>query len=182
MDYYIYWWCTFGFSFTDCAGNTGFMCTFVFGILKIDKMGKTTFLQDFKAFALKGNVMDMAVGVIIGGAFGKIVSSLVADIIMPPIGLLIGGVNFTDLKWVMKPAVVEDGKEVVAAVTLNYGNFLQVTFDFLIIALSIFMFVKLIARLTTRKKEEKPVAPPAPPTPSREEVLLTEIRDLLRNK
>ena len=139
-------------------------------------------MQDFKAFALKGNVMDMAVGVIIGGAFGKIVSSLVADVIMPPIGLLIGGVNFTDLKWVMKPAVVEDGKEVAAAVTLNYGNFLQVTFDFLIIAFSIFMFVKLITRLTTRKKEEKPATPPAPPAPSREEVLLTEIRDLLKNK
>lgn len=145
-------------------------------------MGKSTLLQDFKAFALKGNVMDMAVGVIIGGAFGKIVSSLVADVIMPPIGLLIGGVNFTDLKWVMKPAVVEDGKEVVAAVTLNYGNFLQVTSDFLIIAFSIFMFVKLITRLTTRKKGEKPATPPAPPTPSREEVLLTEIRDLLKNK
>ena len=139
-------------------------------------------MKDFKAFALKGNVIDMAVGVIIGGAFGKIVSSLVADVIMPPIGLLIGGVNFTDLKWVMKPAVVEDGKEVVAAVTLNYGNFLQVTFDFLIIAFSIFMFVKLITQLTTRKKEEKPADPPAPPAPSREEVLLTEIRDLLKNK
>lgn len=145
-------------------------------------MEKSTLLKDFKAFALKGNVIDMAVGVIIGGAFGKIVSSLVADVIMPPIGLLIGGVNFTDLKWVMKPAVVEDGKEVVAAVTLNYGNFLQVTFDFLIIAFSIFMFVKLITQLTTRKKEEKPAAPPAPPAPSREEVLLTEIRDLLKNK
>ena len=145
-------------------------------------MEKSTLLKDFKAFALKGNVIDMAVGVIIGGAFGKIVSSLVADVIMPPIGLLIGGVNFTDLKWVMKPAVVEDGKEVVAAVTLNYGNFLQVTFDFLIIAFSNFMFVKLITQLTTRKKEEKPAAPPAPPAPSREEVLLTEIRDLLKNK
>ena len=145
-------------------------------------MEKSSLLKDFKAFALKGNVIDMAVGVIIGGAFGKIVSSLVADVIMPPIGLLIGGVNFTDLKWVMKPAVVEDGKEVVAAVTLNYGNFLQVTFDFLIIAFSIFMFVKLITQLTTRKKEEKPAAPPAPPAPSREEVLLTEIRDLLKNK
>ena len=94
-------------------------------------MGKCSFLQEFKAFAMKGNVIDMAVGVIIGGAFGKIVSS---------IGLLVGGVNFTDLKWVLKPAVLEDGKEVVAAVTLNYGNFLQVTFDFLIIAFSIFMF------------------------------------------
>lgn len=145
-------------------------------------MGKSTLLQDFKAFALKGNVMDMAVGVIIGGAFGKIVSSLVADVIMPPIGLLVGGVNFTDLKWVMKPAVVEGGKEMAAAVTLNYGNFLQVTFDFLIIAFSIFMFVKLVTRLTTRKKAEKPVAPPVPPAPSREEVLLTEIRDLLKDK
>ena len=139
-------------------------------------------LNEFKTFAMRGNVIDMAVGVIMGGAFGKIVSSLVNDVIMPPIGLLIGGVNFTDLKWVMKPAVVEDGKEVVAAVTLNYGNFLQVTFDFLIIAFSIFMFVKLITQLTTRKKEEKPAAPPAPPAPSREEVLLTEIRDLLKNK
>ena len=97
-------------------------------------MGKTSFLQDFKAFAMKGNVIDMAVGVIIGGAFGKIVSSVVADVIMPPIGLLVGGVNFTDLKWVLKPAVLKDGEEVAAAVTLNYGNFLQVTFDFLVIA------------------------------------------------
>ena len=101
-------------------------------------MGKSTFLQDLKAFAMKGNVIDMAVGVIIGGAFGKIVSSVVADVIMPPLGLLVGGVNFTDLKWVMKPAEVVDGKE-IAAVTLNYGNFLQATFDFLIIAFSIFL-------------------------------------------
>lgn len=99
---------------------------------------------------MKGNVVDMAVGVIIGGAFGKIVSSVVADVIMPPLGLLIGGVNFTDLKWVMKPAEVVDGKE-IAAVTLNYGNFLQATFDFLIIAFSIFMFIKLITKLTERK-------------------------------
>ena len=145
-------------------------------------MGKCSFLQEFKAFAMKGNVIDMAVGVIIGGAFGKIVSSIVADVIMPPIGLLVGGVNFTDLKWVLKPAVLEDGKEVVAAVTLNYGNFLQVTFDFLIIALSIFMFIKLLTKLTEKKKEEAPAAPPAPPAPSREEVLLTEIRDLLKER
>ena len=124
----------------------------------------------------------MAVGVIIGGAFGKIVSSIVADVIMPPIGLLVGGVNFTDLKWVLKPAVLEDGKEVAAAVTLNYGNFLQVTFDFLIIAFSIFMFIKLLTKLTEKKKEEAPAAPPAPPAPSKEEVLLTEIRDLLKEK
>lgn len=142
-------------------------------------MGKSSFLQEFKAFAMKGNVVDMAVGVIIGGAFGKIVSSVVADVIMPPLGLLIGGVNFTDLKWVMKPAEVVDGKE-IAAVTLNYGNFLQATFDFLIIAFSIFMFIKLITKLTEKKKAEAPAAPPAPPAPSKEEVLLTEIRDILK--
>lgn len=144
-------------------------------------MGKSSFLQEFKAFAMKGNVIDMAVGVIIGGAFGKIVSSIVADVIMPPIGLLVSGVNFTDLKWVLKPAEMVDGKE-IAAVTLNYGNFLQVTFDFLIIAFSIFMFIKLLTKLTEKKKEEAPAAPPAPPAPSKEEVLLTEIRDLLKEK
>ena len=144
-------------------------------------MGKSSFLQEFKAFAMKGNVVDMAVGVIIGGAFGKIVSSVVADVIMPPLGLLIGGVNFTDLKWVMKPAEVVDGKE-IAAVTLNYGNFLQATFDFLIIAFSIFMFIKLITKLTEKKKAETPAAPPAPPVLSKEEVLLTEIRDILIEK
>lgn len=115
------------------------------------------------------------------GAFGKIVSSVVADVIMPPLGLLIGGVNFTDLKWVMKPAEVVDGKE-IAAVTLNYGNFLQATFDFLIIAFSIFMFIKLITKLTEKKKAETPAAPPAPPVLSKEEVLLTEIRDILKEK
>ena len=144
-------------------------------------MGKSSFLQEFKAFAMKGNVIDMAVGVIIGGAFGKIVSSIVADVIMPPIGLLVGGVNFTDLKWVLNPAEMVDGKE-IAAVTLNYGNFLQVTFDFLIIAFSIFMFIKLLTKLTEKKKEEAPAAPPAPSAPSKEEVLLTEIRDLLKEK
>ena len=96
-------------------------------------------------------------------------------------GLLIGGVNFTDLKWVMKPAEVVDGKE-IAAVTLNYGNFLQATFDFLIIAFSIFMFIKLITKLTEKKKAEEPAAPPAPPAPTKEEVLLTEIRDILKEK
>ena len=89
--------------------------------------------------------------------------------------------NFTDLKWVMKPAEVVDGKE-IAAVTLNYGNFLQVTFDFLIIAFSIFLFIKLLTRLTAKKEEEAPAAPPAPPVPSKEEVLLTEIRDILKEK
>ena len=136
-------------------------------------MGKSKFLEDFKAFAMRGNVMDMAVGVIIGGAFGKIISSVVADVIMPPLGLLIGGVNFTDLKLELKPAA--DGVE---AVTLNYGNFLQTAFDFIIIAFSIFLFIKLIGKLM-KKKEEAPAAPPAP---SKEEQLLTEIRDLLKQQ
>lgn len=140
-------------------------------------MGKSEFLQDFKAFAMRGNVIDMAVGVIIGGAFGKIISSVVADVIMPPLGLLVGGVNFTDLKLELKPAeMVDDVMQ--DAVTLNYGNFLQTAFDFIIIALSIFLFVKLIGKLM-RKKEEEPAAPPAP---SKEEQLLTEIRDLLKKQ
>ena len=145
------------------------------------------FLKDFKAFAMKGNVIDMAVGVIIGGAFGKIVTSVVNDIIMPPIGLLVGGVNFTDLKWIMKQEVLaEDGTVETAAVTLNYGNFIQQTFDFLIIAFSIFIMIKVITRLTEKRKKEEEAAPapaPAPaPEPSAEEKLLTEIRDLLKEK
>ncbi len=139
---------------------------------------KSTFLSDFKKFAMRGNVIDMAVGVIIGGAFGKIVSSLVADVIMPVIGLLVGGVNFTDLKWVMKKATEESD-----AVTLNYGNFLQVTFDFLIIAFSIFVFIRLLTKLTERKKAEEPAPAPAPaPEPSDEVKLLSEIRDLLKKE
>lgn len=126
---------------------------------------------------MRGNVIDMAVGVIIGGAFGKIISSVVADVIMPPLGLLVGGVNFTDLKLELKPAEMVDGV-MQDAVTLNYENFLQTAFDFIIIALSIFLFVKLIGKLM-RKKEEKPAAPPAP---SKEEQLLTEIRDLLKKQ
>ena len=122
---------------------------------------------------MRGNVIDMAVGVIIGGAFGKIISSVVADVIMPPLGLLVGGVNFTDLKLELKPAEMVDGV-MQDAVTLNYGNFLQTAFDFIIIAL----FVKLIGKLM-RKKEEEPAAPPAP---SKEEQLLTEIRDLLKKQ
>ncbi|MCQ2200325.1 MAG: large-conductance mechanosensitive channel protein MscL [Paludibacteraceae bacterium] len=141
-------------------------------------MGK--FIEDFKKFAVKGNVMDMAVGVIIGGAFGKIVSSLVADVIMPLVGLAVGGVSFTDLKCTLKEATTAaDGTE-VAAVTLNYGNFLQTAFDFFIIALSIFCFIRVITKLTEKKKAEEAAAPA--PAPSKEEVLLTEIRDLLKNK
>ena len=130
--------------------------------------------NEFKEFAFKGNVIDMAVGVIIGGSFGKIISSVVADVIMPPLGLLVGGVNFTDLKLELKPAEMVDGV-MQDAVTLNYGNFLQTAFDFIIIALSIFLFVKLIGKLM-RKKEEEPAAPSAP---SKEEQLLTEMRYLL---
>ena len=139
-----------------------------------------SFIQDFKAFALKGNVVDMAVGVIIGGAFGKIVTSIVNNIFMPPIGVITGGVDFTDLKLVIKEAE-KAGDEVIAeAVTLNYGQFIQDVVDFLIIAFCIFLMVKGIAALS-RKKEE-PAAPAPAPEPSAEEKLLTEIRDLLKNK
>ena len=130
-------------------------------------------LNEFKAFAMRGNVVDMAVGIVIGAAFGKIVTSVVNDIIMPPIGLLVGGVNFSDLSIVLKDAVGEN-----PAVTINYGNFLQVVFDFIIIAFAIFMVIK--AMNAAKKKEE--AAPAAPPAPSKEEVLLTEIRDILKNK
>ena len=143
-------------------------------------MSKSTFLKEFKEFAMRGNVIDMAVGVVIGGAFGKIVSSIVADVIMPPIGLLVGGAKFTDLQWVMKPAIMEDGVETVAAVTLNYGNFIQNVFDFLIIAFSIFLFIKFINNFTKKKPEEEKA--PEPVAPPKEEVLLTEIRDLLKER
>ena len=146
-----------------------------------------SFLTDFKNFAMKGNVIDMAVGVIIGGAFGKIVTSVVNDLIMPAIGMLVGGVNFTDLKLIMKEAVPEQVNEAgeviqaaVPAVTLNYGNFLQQTFDFIIIAFSIFLFISFIKKMTEKKKAEE--APAAPPAPSKEEILLTEIRDLLKEQ
>ena len=131
-------------------------------------------VEEVKTFALKGNVVDMAVGIIIGAAFGKIVSSLVSDIIMPPVGLLIGGVNFSELSVVLKQAVGD-----TPAVTLNYGNFIQVVFDFLIVAFAIFMMVKAMNTLK-KKEEQKPVAPPPPPAPSKEELLLAEIRDLLK--
>lgn len=140
---------------------------------------KSSFLTDFKNFAMRGNVIDLAVGVIIGGAFGKIVSSLVADIIMPILGVLVGGVNFTELKWVLKAPREINGVE-QAAVTLNYGNFLQVTFDFLIIAFSIFLFVKLVTRFTEKRKAQARAA--AVLEPSAEVKLLTEIRDLLKEK
>jgi large conductance mechanosensitive channel len=130
-------------------------------------------IQEFKTFAMRGNVVDMAVGIIIGGAFGKIISSFVADVIMPPIGLLIGGVDFTNLAITIKEAA---GKE--AAVALNYGKFIQSIVDFVIIAFAIFLAIKVMNTLQ-RKKDEAP-APPPPPT--KEESLLAEIRDILKQK
>lgn len=137
------------------------------------------FIQEFRTFAMKGNVIDMAVGIIIGGAFGKIVSSLVADIIMPPIGLLIGGVKFESLKLLIKhPHMDEASGKMTEAISINYGNFMEATFDFLIIAFSIFVFIKMINNLKKKQAE----APTVPTPPSKEEVLLTEIRDLLKEQ
>ena len=130
-------------------------------------------LSEFREFAVKGNMIDMAVGIIIGGAFGKIVSSLVGDVLMPPLGVVIGGVDFTNLSITLKQAV-----DKTPAVVLGYGKFLQTAFDFLIVAWAMFMVVKGINAL----KREKPAAPAAPPPPSKEQVLLTEIRDLLAKR
>jgi large conductance mechanosensitive channel len=130
-------------------------------------------LKEFKEFAVKGNAVDMAVGIIIGASFGKIISSLVADVIMPPIGVLVGGVDFTKLAVILKEKVGD-----VPAVTLNYGNFIQTMVDFTIIAFAIFLVVKLINNL----KKQEAAAPLAPPEPTKEELLLTEIRDLLKTK
>lgn len=130
-------------------------------------------IQEFKTFAMRGNVVDMAVGIIIGGAFGKIISSFVADVIMPPIGLLIGGVNFTNLAITIKEAAGN-----ATAVTLNYGKFIQSIVDFIIIAFAIFLVVK--AMNAVQKKKEDTPAPT--PLPTKEETLLTEIRDILKQK
>lgn len=136
-------------------------------------------LKDFKEFALKGNMLDLAVGVVIGGAFGKVVSSIVSDLIMPPIGFLIGGINFTDIKWTLRAAVPNSltGKAAVPAITINIGNFIQAAVDFTLIAFSVFILVKLLAGL---HRKQEIVA--APPEPSDEIKLLTEIRDLLKNQ
>ena len=127
---------------------------------------------------MRGNVLDMAVGIVIGGAFGKIVSSFVEDILMPPIGVLMGGVNFSDLKVVFKQAVMDGENVVTPEVALRYGNFIQVIIDFLIIAFAIFMLLKAVNKFN-KKKEEAPAAPEAPPADVQ---LLTEIRDLLQKK
>lgn len=132
-----------------------------------------SFLKDFREFAMKGNVVDMAVGIIIGAAFGKIVSSLVADIIMPPLGLLIGGVDFKSFSVVLKEATGD-----LPAVVLNYGIFIQTVFDFVIVAFAIFMAIKVMNKV----RREKEAAPAAPTPPSKEEVLLSEIRDLLKEQ
>jgi large conductance mechanosensitive channel len=131
-------------------------------------------VDEFKQFAVKGNVVDMAVGVIIGAAFGKIVSSLVADVVMPPLGVLIGGIDFSHFQLVLREAVGPDQP----AVTLKYGVFLQAIFDFTIVAIAVFALIKIINTLR-RKEEAKPAAPPEPP---KQEVLLTEIRDLLKQQ
>ena len=138
-----------------------------------------SFLKAFKTFAMRGNVVDMAIGIIIGGAFGKIVSSLVSDIIMPPVGLLIGGVRFQNLKIILKQAQTDPvNGNVTEAVSINYGNFINTALDFLIIAFAIFLFVKLINSMK-RKEEAQPIPPTAP---GKEEQLLTEIRDLLKEQ
>jgi large conductance mechanosensitive channel len=135
-----------------------------------------SFLSEFKEFALRGNVIDLAVGVVIGGAFGKIVTSLVNDIVMPLVGKLLGGVNFAELAVVLSPAEIgADGKEIAAAVLLRYGAFIQSIIDFELIALAVFMAIKVINRMQ-RRREEAPAAPAA------EIVLLTEIRDALRTR
>jgi large conductance mechanosensitive channel len=132
-------------------------------------------MKEFKEFAMRGNVVDLAVGVIIGGAFGKIVSSFVADIVMPPIGILLGGVDFKDLAFVLKDAEGE-----LAAVTIGYGAFIQTVIDFLIIAFVIFIAIKGMNKLKRKEEEQAPAAPAPPPAPSNEEKLLAEIRDLLK--
>ena len=143
-------------------------------------MAKSKFWGDFKAFAMRGNMIDMAVGVIVGGAFGKIVTSLVNDILMPPIGLLIGGVDFKDLKVVLSvPEKFQLGNTPLQPATINYGVFIQNILDFLIIAMCIFLMVRFISKLTAKPEEPKPAAPAPKPD---DVVLLEEIRDLLKKQ
>jgi large conductance mechanosensitive channel len=134
--------------------------------------------QEFKTFAMRGNVMDMAVGIIIGAAFGQIVNSLVKDVIMPPIGILLGKVDFSKLGITLKAAVMEGDKVVAEAVKINYGAFINTIVNFLIVAAAIFAIIKLM-NMAKKKEEAKPTPPPAP---TKEQVLLTEIRDILKSK
>ena len=144
-------------------------------------------IKEFKEFAMRGNVVDMAVGIVIGGAFGKIVTSFVNDIIMPPIGMMLGGADFSQLKVILQEGkeAVMNGEEVVAEavaeVAISWGAFINVVLDFIIVAFAIFMVIKGMNSMK-KKEEEAPAAPPAPPEPSKEETLLTEIRDLLKNQ
>ncbi|OIP03047.1 MAG: large-conductance mechanosensitive channel [Bacteroidetes bacterium CG2_30_32_10] len=132
-------------------------------------------IKEFKEFASKGSVVDLAVGIIIGGAFGKIISSLVSDILMPPIGYIIGGLNFTDLKFTLLDGYVNNVGKTIPAVTINIGNFIQTFIDFIIIAFALFLIIKGMNKM--KRKQEKPATPAEPP---KSEVLLTEIRDLLK--
>ncbi|MEG1649265.1 MAG: large-conductance mechanosensitive channel protein MscL [Rikenellaceae bacterium] len=136
-------------------------------------------LDEFKAFALKGSVIDLAVGVIIGAAFGKIVNSLISDIIMPPIGWLIGGVDFTSLKIAMPQQLIGNDPKIVY---INYGNFIQTAFEFLIIAIAIFFVIKFIINMQRKDVAKVEPAPPAEPAPTKEELLLSDIRDILKNQ
>lgn len=141
-------------------------------------------MKDFKDFAMKGNVVDMAVGVVIGAAFGKIVSSLVDDLIMPLVGVATGGMNFTDFKWVIQEAVMKGDEVIKPEVTLNWGTWIQTIVDFLIVAFCIFIMIKFITRLRKEKEleVEAEAAAEAPAEPTKEEQLLTEIRDLLKEQ
>ena len=139
------------------------------------------FIEEFKAFAMRGNVLDMAIGVVIGGAFGKITTSLVNDIIMPIISLITGGIDFSQWKWVLKQAVLDAAGEVATPeIAINFGSLIAVVLDFIIIAFVIFCMIKGINKL--HHKEEAPAEEPAPPEHSAEEKLLTEIRDLLKEQ
>ena len=135
-------------------------------------------ISEFKEFAMRGNVIDLAVGVVIGGAFGKIVSSLVDQIVMPPIGMLTGGIDFSQLKWVLKPADVSDPAHKVAEVAIQYGAFINTLIQFIIIAFAIFLVIKAINRLSRKA----PPAPAAPAPPPEDVLLLREIRDSLKNR
>lgn len=140
-------------------------------------------LKEFKEFAMRGNVIDMAVGVVIGAAFGKIVSSLVDDIIMPLVGVATGGMNFTDYKWVIQKAVTDaQGAVITPEVSMNWGTWIQTIVDFIIVAFCIFIMIKFMNNLRKKKEVEEEIAASAPAEPTAEEKLLTEIRDLLREE
>ena len=153
-------------------------------------MAKSTFFKDFKAFIAKGKIIDLAVGVVIGGAFGKITTSLVNDIIMPPLGMLIGKVKFDELKYVLQEEELNEAGEVVkAAVSINYGNFIQTIVDFLLVAFCIFLVLRVMVKgqqkleaLKKKEEEEKAAEPPKPAEPSEEVLLLREIRDSLKKQ